>query len=86
MILWDVSSGTPLRRLRGHAARVTCVRYNEESTVAVSGSQDNSIMCWDVRSRNIRPIQVCVNIYLLLEMSVFNSELVENNKGCQNEN
>lgn len=58
MILWDVSSGTPLRRLRGHAARVTSVQYNEESTVAVSGSQDNTIMCWDVRSRNIRPIQV----------------------------
>jgi len=58
VILWDVSSGTPLRRLRGHAARVTSVRYNEESTVAVSGSQDCTIMCWDMRSRNLRPIQV----------------------------
>lgn len=59
VIIWDVSSGTPLRRLRGHASNVTCVRFNEESSVAVSGSLDNCVMCWDARSRSNEPIQVC---------------------------
>ncbi|KAJ8958820.1 hypothetical protein NQ318_019580 [Aromia moschata] len=47
----------PLRRLRGHAATVTCVKYNEESTVVVSGSLDNTVMCWDIKSRSQTPVQ-----------------------------
>lgn len=58
VIVWDVSTGQPLRRLRGHASTVTCVKFNEESTVAVSGSLDNTVMCWDVKSRKNEPIQV----------------------------
>lgn len=58
MIYWDVSSGQPLRRFRGHAGRVTCVKSNEESTVAISGSLDNAIMAWDLRSKKNEPIQV----------------------------
>ena len=57
VIIWDVSSGVPLRRLRGHASNVTCVRFNEESSVALTGSHDNCVMCWDVRSRKNEPIQ-----------------------------
>nr|CAD7269926.1 unnamed protein product [Timema shepardi] len=58
VIIWDVITGQPVRRLRGHASRVTCVAFNEISTVAVSGSQDNTVMLWDVRSRKNDPIQV----------------------------
>lgn len=29
LILWDVSTGMPVRRLRGHAGPVTTVRYNK---------------------------------------------------------
>lgn len=55
-----MSTGQPVRRLRGHASHVTCVRYNEESTVAVSGSRDNTVMFWDIRSKTYDPIQVRV--------------------------
>lgn len=58
VILWDVSTGQPIRRIRGHAATVTCVKFNEESTVVISGSLDNTVMCWDLKSRSQDPIQV----------------------------
>ncbi|XP_068083763.1 WD repeat domain-containing protein 83 isoform X2 [Anabrus simplex] len=58
VILWDVSTGKILRTYHGHASSVTCVQFNEESSVAVSGSQDNTVMCWDVKSRRREPIQV----------------------------
>jgi mitogen-activated protein kinase organizer 1 len=37
---------------------VNCVRYNEDSSVVVSGSNDNTVCCWDTKSRNNSPIQV----------------------------
>lgn len=41
-----------------HASGVTCVKFNEESTVAISGSLDNTVMCWDLKSRRNEPVQV----------------------------
>lgn len=58
IIVWDVMAGTPVRRLRCHTGIVTTVRFNEMSTIIISGSQDNSVMLWDVRSRALTPIQV----------------------------
>jgi len=56
--IWDVESGRPLRRLRAHAATVTTTVFNEESTLAISGSQDNTVKIWDLRSKsNTNPIQ-----------------------------
>ncbi len=53
-----MESGRALRRLRGHAATVTTTVFNEESTLAISGSQDNSVKIWDLRSKsNTTPIQ-----------------------------
>ncbi|XP_043278030.1 WD repeat domain-containing protein 83 isoform X2 [Venturia canescens] len=57
VIVWDVATGTPMKRLRGHAGPVTCVRFNEESSMIISGSRDNSVMCWDVRSKQQDPVQ-----------------------------
>ena len=57
VIYWDVSTGQIVRRFRGHAGAVNCVTFNEESTVVVSGSVDNSVRCWDCRSRKNQPIQ-----------------------------
>lgn len=37
-------------------------RFNEESSVAMSGSHDNTVMCWDLRSRKASPIQVNNNL------------------------
>ena len=46
-----------VRRFRGHAGRVNCVKLNEEGTVAVSGSVDGTARIWDLRSRSYEPIQ-----------------------------
>jgi len=35
-------------------------RFNEESSMIVSGSRDNSVMCWDVRSKAQEAVQ-CMN-------------------------
>lgn len=58
IIYWDVPTAQPLRRLRCHAGGVTCVRFNEDSGLAVSGGKDNLVMCWDIRTRKQEPIQV----------------------------
>ena len=47
-------SGPPSK---GHLATVNCVRFNEDASVVLSGSLDNSVKLWDHRSRNIAPIQ-----------------------------
>lgn len=60
-----MSDGRVKRRLRQHAATVNCVEYNEDSSVVVSGSNDNTVCCWDTRSRNNSPIQV---IYLFQQL------------------
>ena len=40
------------RNYRGsHAGAVNCVRFNEDSSVAISGSIDSSVKCWDLRSK-----------------------------------
>ncbi|KAL0279671.1 UNVERIFIED_CONTAM: hypothetical protein PYX00_001176 [Menopon gallinae] len=58
VILWDVGTGQIIKRFRGHAGKVSCVKYNEESTVAVSGSHDNTVICWDIKGRKNEPIQI----------------------------
>lgn len=42
IIYWDVATGLPVRRLRTHAGAVSCVKFNEDSSVAISGSRDNT--------------------------------------------
>ena len=37
---------------------VNCVSFNDEGTVVLSGSTDNTIKAWDCRSRGDKPIQV----------------------------
>lgn len=57
IIYWDVATGIPERRVRNHAAAVSVVRFNEDSTLAITGSRDNTVKCFDIRSRSIEPIQ-----------------------------
>lgn len=51
-------SGAPVRRLRSHAGGVRCVCFNEDSSIAISGGRDNAVMCWDIRTRRLDPVQV----------------------------
>ena len=58
IILWDVSTGQSLRKYRGHLGTVNCVKFNEDSSVAISGSVDTSIRCWDCRSKKPEAFQI----------------------------
>jgi mitogen-activated protein kinase organizer 1 len=58
VILWDVSTGQAVRKYRGHLATVNSVKFNEESTVTISGSMDTTIRCWDCRSKKPDAFQI----------------------------
>ena len=58
VILWDVATGQVVRKYRGHLSTVNSVRFNEESTVAISGSVDTTLRCWDCRSKNPEAFQI----------------------------
>jgi cell division cycle protein 20 (cofactor of APC complex) len=48
--LWDVQAGRQLRSLRGHAARVGALSWNNH--ILSSGSKDNTVLHHDVRIQN----------------------------------
>ena len=74
----DVATGKSLRKYRGHAGIVNCVKYNEDSSVILSGSTDNSVMIWDCKSRKLEPLQVeyleifiCIYMYMHFQFRKF---------------
>jgi mitogen-activated protein kinase organizer 1 len=44
---------------------VNCVKFNEESTVILSGSVDGTVRTWDCRTRKMEPIQVICYMFLI---------------------
>ena len=58
VILWDVATGQAVRKYRGHLGTVNSVKFNEESTVAISGSLDTTLRCWDCRSKKPEAFQI----------------------------
>ena len=81
IIYWDVATGLPVRRLRTHAGAVSCVKFNEDSSVAISGSRDNTVQCFDIRSRSLEPIQTlkeakdCITGLLVTDHKIISSSL-----------
>lgn len=81
IIYWDVATGLPVRRLRTHAGGVNCVKFNEDSSVAFSGSRDNTVQCFDIRSRALEPIQTlkeakdCITGLIVTENKIISSSL-----------
>lgn len=84
MILWNVSTGQPLRRLRGHASAVTCVKFNEESTVAIAGGRDNTVKFWDLKSRNNEPFEILKDAKdCITSIQVSNHEVLTGSIDCR---
>ena len=58
ILYFDVSTAKILRKFRGHAGRVQCVRFNkDESNCIISGSIDGKVKIWDLRAKTFDPIQ-----------------------------
>lgn len=76
-----MSTGQPVRRLRGHAGGVKCVSFNEDSSIAISGGRDNAVFCWDIRTRRLEPVQMmreakdCITSVLSNENKIITSSL-----------
>ena len=67
VFLWDVENTTIIKRFRGHAGRVNCVKLHEEGSLAVSGSVDGTARIWDLRSRSYEPIQERINFVMRIK-------------------
>jgi WD40 repeat protein len=50
VILWDMATGQPLKRLSGHKDAVTSVTFSPDGKTFASGSYDGTIILWDVAS------------------------------------
>lgn len=50
--VWELSSGKCLKTLKGHSNYVFCCNFNPQSNLIVSGSFDESVRIWDVRTGN----------------------------------
>lgn len=50
--IFDVETGKMLKKWRDHGGVINAVKFNEDSRVALSASQDGTIRCFDVRTRN----------------------------------
>jgi mitogen-activated protein kinase organizer 1 len=81
IIYWDVATGLPVRRLRTHAGAVSCVKFNEDSSLAISGGRDNTVQCFDIRTRALEPIQAlkeakdCITGLIVTEHKIISSSL-----------
>jgi mitogen-activated protein kinase organizer 1 len=64
LFLWDVESGTTLRRfggmgVGGHASRINSVAFaGADDMLVVSGGFDTTVRVWDCKSGNTKPIMV----------------------------
>ncbi|TKR65223.1 hypothetical protein L596_025654 [Steinernema carpocapsae] len=58
LTLHDVETGKIQRRVRGHGAYINAVLFNEEGIAVLSGSNDGTVRIYDIRQRNMEPVQV----------------------------
>lgn len=48
--LWDLASGRRIKKMWGHTATVHDMDFSADGTVLVTGSADNTVRVWDVRT------------------------------------
>ncbi|WP_437978623.1 pentapeptide repeat-containing protein [Sorangium sp. So ce295] len=53
IVLWDMATGSALRRLNGHVAWVTSVTFSPDGETLASGSDDCTVRLWDVSTGNV---------------------------------
>lgn len=57
VFLWDVTSGRVVRRIQHHTQKVNALEMNDDSTVLLTASYDQTVCIWDLRSNMRDPIQ-----------------------------
>ncbi|WP_437682868.1 pentapeptide repeat-containing protein [Sorangium sp. So ce131] len=53
IVLWDMATGTALRRFNGHADWVTSIAFSRDGDTLASGSEDFTVRLWDVATGNV---------------------------------
>ncbi|SNX87195.1 related to TAF5 - TFIID and SAGA subunit [Melanopsichium pennsylvanicum] len=48
--LWDLASGRRIKKMWGHTERIYSMDFSADGSLLVTGSEDCSVRCWDVRS------------------------------------
>jgi WD40 repeat protein len=48
LMVWDVSTGQPIRRLEGHTSGVTSLTFSPDGKTVVSGAHDGLLILWDI--------------------------------------
>ncbi|SPO23892.1 related to TAF5 - TFIID and SAGA subunit [Ustilago trichophora] len=48
--LWDLASGRRIKKMWGHSERIYSMDFSADGSLLVTGSEDCSVRCWDVRS------------------------------------
>ncbi|SPO38260.1 related to TAF5 - TFIID and SAGA subunit [Pseudozyma flocculosa] len=48
--LWDLASGRRIKKMWGHRERVNSMSFSADGSILVTGGQDRSVRCWDVRA------------------------------------
>lgn len=48
--LWDLASGRRIKKMWGHSERVYSMDFSADGSLLVTGGEDCSVRCWDVRA------------------------------------
>lgn len=57
-IVWDATTGVPVRKLWGHEQRISSCDFNADGSVLATGSHDKTVRLFDLRSAGRAPLQV----------------------------
>ncbi|SHO76905.1 Similar to S.cerevisiae protein TAF5 (Subunit (90 kDa) of TFIID and SAGA complexes) [Malassezia sympodialis ATCC 42132] len=53
--LWDLASGRRIKKMWGHTSTIHDMDFSADGAVLVTGSADNTVRCWDVRTAQESP-------------------------------